>query len=630
MLGFFPLLAAGVVAVGYGAILHHLTLEVGLRPVLIDINRAVPPSLANRVDAVPLRMRLLAVLPMINVITGLVVAAVAGAGQPRRRGARRDRRRDDDLARADDPALALDPAAARRPPGGDRRVGEGDYDVAVPVTTADEIGELAASFNGMVPGLRERERIREAFGTYLDEEVAEYILSDGFSERGEAVDVSILFCDVKDFSGYAASAPAREVVACLNTLFEVVVPMIAAEGGHVDKFEGDGLMAVFGAPQPFADHADRAVRAAIEIDRRVNREGEGGRFELGVGVNTGRVIAGSVGGAGRLNFSVIGDAVNVAARVEAATREIGDDVLITEATHERLREDFGLQLARRARRCAGSSGRSSSTRCRGDSVEGLRDPVGAVRAVLCSRPWQPRRGEQEGVANPGARHGGRLAAKALKARGVTHLFTLSGGHLFSLYDGCREEGIEVIDVRHEQAAAFAAEGWAKATRTPGVCALTAGPGVTNGMSAIASARSNGTPIVVLGGRAPEMRWGSGSLQEIDHLPFVSPLTKSAETVKEAELIGDATVRAFDLAGAAPTGPTFLDYPLDIVFIEADADIPDAPAAAAPEVAADVEEARRRCSPAPSARRSWPAPASTGRTGRGRCASSPSARGSPST
>ena len=126
--------------------------------------------------------------------------------------------------------------------------------------------------------------------------------------------------------------------------------MIAADGGHVDKFEGDGLMAVFGAPEPFPDHADRAVRAAIEIDRRVNREGEGGRFELGVGVNTGRVVAGSIGGAGRLNFSVIGDAVNVAARVEAATRELGDDVLLTEATHERLRDDFELELARRAAR----------------------------------------------------------------------------------------------------------------------------------------------------------------------------------------------------------------------------------------------------------------------------------------
>jgi acetolactate synthase-1/2/3 large subunit len=200
------------------------------------------------------------------------------------------------------------------------------------------------------------------------------------------------------------------------------------------------------------------------------------------------------------------------------------------------------------------------------------------------------RTETKGVANPGARHGGRLAAKALKARGVTHLFTLSGGHLFSLYDGCREEGIAVIDVRHEQAAAFAAEGWAKATRTPGVCALTAGPGVTNGMSALASASSNGTPIVILGGRAPEMRWGSGSLQEIDHLPFVSPLAKSAETVKDPVAIAEATVRAFDGAAALPTGPTFLDYPLDVVFMEADADVPAAPAPAAAEVPAEVERA----------------------------------------
>src|SRR3977135_2434806 len=95
-------------------------------------------------------------------------------------------------------------------------------------------------------------------------------------------------------------------------------------------------------------------------------------------------------------------------------------------------------------------------------------------------------------------HGGRLVARSLRAWGVTKLFTLSGGHLFSIYDGCREEGIELIDTRHEQAAGFAAEGWAQATREPGVAALTAGPGVTNGMSAIASAQSNGSPIVVLG------------------------------------------------------------------------------------------------------------------------------------
>src|SRR3954447_3169638 len=166
-------------------------------------------------------------------------------------------------------------------------------------------------------------------------------------------------------------------------------------------------------------------------------------------------------------------------------------------------------------------------------------------------------------------HGGRLVAKALKSRGVTHLFTLSGGHLFSIYDGCLAEGIEIVDVRHEQTAAFAAEGFAKATRRVGVAALTAGPGVTNGISAIAGAQANGSPVCVLGGRAPEMRWGAGSLQEIDHLPFVSPLVKSAETVKAPEQIGASTAAALDLALAAPTGPTFIDYPLDIVFGEAE-------------------------------------------------------------
>src|SRR5215217_6953271 len=181
-------------------------------------------------------------------------------------------------------------------------------------------------------------------------------------------------------------------------------------------------------------------------------------------------------------------------------------------------------------------------------------------------------------------HGGRLAARALASRGVSKLFTLSGGHLFSLYDGCKEEGIDVVDTRHEQAAAFAAEGWAKATRKPGVAALTAGPGVTNGMSAIAGARFNGSPLVVLGGRAPEMRWGSGSLQEIDHLPFVSPLVKDAATVKSAAEIPAATVRAIDAAAELPTGPTFLDYPLDVVFMEAEAEVPGAPDVPAPEPA----------------------------------------------
>ncbi len=165
-------------------------------------------------------------------------------------------------------------------------------------------------------------------------------------------------------------------------------------------------------------------------------------------------------------------------------------------------------------------------------------------------------------------HGGRLIARRLKAHGVSKLFTLSGGHLFSIYDGCRAEGIEIVDVRHEQTAAFAAEGWAKVTREPGVCALTAGPGVTNGMSAIASAQANHTPMLVLGGRAPALRWGQGSLQEIDHVPFVRPLCKLATTAQSTAEIPGLVDEALSLALAPHGGPTFLDFPLDYVFMSA--------------------------------------------------------------
>jgi acetolactate synthase-1/2/3 large subunit len=165
-------------------------------------------------------------------------------------------------------------------------------------------------------------------------------------------------------------------------------------------------------------------------------------------------------------------------------------------------------------------------------------------------------------------HGGRLVARRLKAHGVSKLFTLSGGHLFSIYDGCREEGIDIVDVRHESTAAFAAEGWAKVTREPGVCALTAGPGVTNGMSAMASAQANHSPMVVLGGRAPTLRWGQGSLQEIDHVPFVRPLTKLAATAQSTEEIPGLVDEAFAAALAPHGGPTFVDFPLDYVFMDA--------------------------------------------------------------
>jgi adenylate cyclase len=344
----FPIFVAGMVALGYSAILHYLVLEAGLRPVLVDISQHLPPQHRVAHTGLSLRVRLLATMPMINVITAFVVVALA-AEQSGTAAIGVDVL----VAVAVATVIALEltillSKSILRPVAdlheATHAVAEGRYeDVQVPVTTGDELGELAASFNEMVDGLRERERIREAFGTYLDRDVAEYILSEAFSEEGVDVDVSILFCDVRGFTSFASEATPKEVVAALNRLFETIVPVIRRHGGYVDKFEGDGLLAVFGAPQPHEDHAERAVRAACDIARRVNSEEEAGRLRVGIGVNSGHVIAGSIGGAGRLDFSVIGNAVNIADRVEAATKELDDNVLITAETRRRLGEGFDVE-----------------------------------------------------------------------------------------------------------------------------------------------------------------------------------------------------------------------------------------------------------------------------------------------
>ena len=160
------------------------------------------------------------------------------------------------------------------------------------------------------------------------------------------------------------------------------------------------------------------------------------------------------------------------------------------------------------------------------------------------------------------RDGGAAAAETLRAHDVDTVFTLSGGHLFPLYDGCVKHDIRLIDTRHEQTAAFAAEGWAKITRRVGVAALTAGPGVTNGVSAITSAYLNGSPVLVIGGRAPQARWGSGSLQELDHVPIVSSITKHAATITSPNALPGDLDRALRTANTAHRGPVFVDIPLD--------------------------------------------------------------------
>jgi acetolactate synthase-1/2/3 large subunit len=176
-----------------------------------------------------------------------------------------------------------------------------------------------------------------------------------------------------------------------------------------------------------------------------------------------------------------------------------------------------------------------------------------------------------------ARHGGAHAVAAARLHGVSTMFTLSGGHVFPLYDGAvkADPPMRMVDVRHEQTAVFAAEATARLTRSPGLAVVTAGPGVTNTVSAITTAWFNGSPVVVLGGRAPDYRWGSGGLQEIDHPPLLAPVTKRAWTEHQAGAVGAAVDEAFRLATAPHRGPVFLDFAMEALFGDGGPDLPGA-------------------------------------------------------
>jgi adenylate cyclase len=213
---------------------------------------------------------------------------------------------------------------------GTERVASGDYSQRLPVVQDDDLGALAASFNRMQAGLAERQRLHAAFGTYVDPALAARLLEQGDDVfTGERREVTVMFVDVRDFTPFAEANTAEDTVARLNALFEIVVPAVVDAGGHVNKFLGDGALAVFGAPNDLADHADAAVTAAVLIQRLV-AERFGGELRIGIGINTGVVIAGTIGGGSKLEFTLIGDSVNVAARVEQLTKTTGDAILLTQ------------------------------------------------------------------------------------------------------------------------------------------------------------------------------------------------------------------------------------------------------------------------------------------------------------
>jgi adenylate cyclase len=344
-------LAAGVgVVVAYSMFLRFFAVELALRPLVERVSCDIPDGTDLGRATVPLRWRLLVGLPVINVITGVAVVGLAtdspslrtlGVGVLVALGV------------AFTISLELSLLLLRSIVGpiddlqsGTERVAAGDFSVRVPVVGSDETGRLAGSFNQMVAGLQERARLREAFGAFVDPVLAERVLREGTQLEGEEAEVTVVFVDIRDFTAFAERAGAREVVAELNRFYDYVVPLLVHHGGHANKFVGDGLLGVFGAPDRLPDHADRALAAALQIAEVVEEAYEG-ELQVGIGINSGPVVAGTIGGGGRVEFTVIGDTVNTAARVEEATRDTGDVVLVTEATCRLLRHDHGGFVERR-------------------------------------------------------------------------------------------------------------------------------------------------------------------------------------------------------------------------------------------------------------------------------------------
>jgi adenylate cyclase len=231
---------------------------------------------------------------------------------------------------------------------GMREVLKGNLRYRSRIEREDEIGFLAASFNEMVDGLQERERIRDTFGRFVSHDVAEAVLDRRVPLEGGRREVSILFQDIRGFTGLSENMDPAMLLGLLNRFFTEVVAAVEAEGGVVKQFLGDGVMALFGAPHAYTDHAERAVRAAMGIVDRVQRLNEDLQkqgappLEIGVGIHTGTVVAGLIGPDNRVEYGVVGDAVNLASRIEALTREVNATILVSREVSSQLGPSFVL------------------------------------------------------------------------------------------------------------------------------------------------------------------------------------------------------------------------------------------------------------------------------------------------
>jgi adenylate cyclase len=241
--------------------------------------------------------------------------------------------------------VALLVGPLRRLRVGVERLAGGDVTVRVPPTSRDEVGELTRAFNEMGDALEQKHKIQQAFGRYVDDYVLNQLLENNAEEKQSGIEreVTILFVDIRQFTRLSEGMNANDVVGLLNECFQLISDLILEAGGTLDKFIGDSVMAYFGAPLPQADHALRAVTAAIEIARAVERRnaqlaaaGDGGvPIAIGVGIHTGVVVVGNIGSDRRSDFTAVGDAVNVAHRLEKLARP--GEILVSEAVQRQAR-----------------------------------------------------------------------------------------------------------------------------------------------------------------------------------------------------------------------------------------------------------------------------------------------------
>ena len=230
------------------------------------------------------------------------------------------------------------------------RIAAGELSTQAPVRSISEFGRIAAAVNDMAAGLRDRQRVRDLFGAYLTRDVADALLHSEQAGATQRREVTVLFLDLRDFTALSTQLPAETVVEILNEFFGRAVAAIAAERGHVNKFLGDGLLAVFGAPLALEDSADRALRASLEIRRRLaelNREFAARNWpqlRLGLALHFGEVIVGSIGSPEqKLEYTVIGEAVNLTSRIEGLNKRFGTEVLLTRETAEKFRGSYALK-----------------------------------------------------------------------------------------------------------------------------------------------------------------------------------------------------------------------------------------------------------------------------------------------